>query len=64
MKEIEAVANKEKLAGKIAIAEEEKQAHDVNAAKQGEWNDFFGGQDDDEKHYAGGDNQFLEDDFM
>ena len=53
-----------KLKGKIATEEEEKAAKDIKAAKKGEWDEFFGGQDQEEAVMAGGNNKFLDDDFM
>ena len=53
LKEVQASKNAVTKAGKIAVAEEEKQAHDKIAAKQQDLDDFFGGQDEDEMHYAG-----------
>jgi len=39
---LEGIKNAEIKAGKIAKAEEEKQAHLAKEAKQQEWEDFFG----------------------
>ena len=49
---------------KIQLQEEEKQANDVTDAKKEEWKNFFGTHEEDEIRMAGGDNKYLEDDFM
>ena len=56
--------NAKKLEDKKAKQEEEKTAKDQIKAKAKEWDDFLGYGDEDDKVYAGGDNQYLEDDFM
>ena len=58
MREIERQKNHKILAEKKAVEEEEKKQ------KQKELHDFLKGGDEDDKVFAGGDNQFLEDDFM
>ena len=64
LKELEQAKNAENLKVKIAEEEEEKAGKAVKQAKKAEWDDFFGQAEDDEKVYAGGNNEYLEDDFM
>ena len=63
-KDLERQENAKIRQEKKAKEEEEKQAKDEIDNNKKEWKQFFGAQDADEKAMAGGDNQFLEDDFM
>ena len=51
-------------AEKAIKEEEEKQKKDEIKKKKDEWNEFFEQQEETDKHMAGGNNKFLEDDFM
>ena len=64
LKEVEREKNSVILEEKKKKAAEEKAAKDAKDAKNQEWDDFFGAEEEDDKVFAGGDNQHLEDDFM
>ena len=64
LKDLEREKNAKILEEKKIEAEAEKVGREAKNKKKAEWDEFFGEADEDDKVYAGQDNQFLEDDFM